>query len=485
MKILFATSEMAPLIKTGGLADVSGSLPAALRKTGADVRVLLPAYPAVLQALDPTSLSTAGQLPAYARMPAARLLSAVGPQGLPLLLLDSPMLFERQGNPYLGPDGRDWPDNDLRFGLLSWAAARLSQPGSPLAWHPDVLHVNDWQTGLAPVYLVHDKSPRASTVITVHNLAYQGNFSADSALRLGLPAAGFTVDGAEFYGQLSFLKGALATADAITTVSPSYAREICAPALGFGLDGLLRKRGPALSGILNGIDTDDWNPATDQRLPARFDAKRLAQRALNKRAIQTTFGLTQDADRMLFGMITRLVEQKGVDLVADVVGRLLGLPAQLVILGTGDRQIERRLQDLAQQHPGAFAVKLGFDENLAHTIEGGVDAFLMPSRFEPCGMNQMYSQRYGALPVVCRTGGLADSVIDAQLDGVRQDQATGFAFAPPSQTAMWQGIQHAYRTYLDEKTWRAMQRAAMARDFSWEASAQRYLEVYRRIGAPL
>ena len=484
MKILFATSEMAPLIKTGGLADVSGSLPLALRKAGADVRVLLPAYPGVLQALGPDALPVVGHVPARARLPAARLLGATGPGGVPLLLVDCPILFERPGNPYLGPDGRDWADNDLRFGLLSWVAARLAGPASPLAWRPEVLHVNDWQTGLAPVYLAHEGSERASTVITIHNLAYQGNFGPDSVARLGLPAGAFAMDSAEFFGHLSFLKGALATADAITTVSPSYAREICAPALGFGLDGLLRKRAQALTGILNGIDTEQWNPATDTLLPGRFDAKHLVLRLRNKRAVQTGFGLIQDDDRMLFGMVTRLVEQKGVDLVAEVAERLVGLPAQLVILGTGDRQLERRLLDLAERHQGALAVRIGFDESLAHLIEAGVDAFLMPSRFEPCGMNQMYSQRYGALPIVCRTGGLADSVIDAQIDEVAQGKASGFAFSPASAPSLWHTVQHAYRVYLERSTWQSMQITAMARDFSWDASAQQYLAVYRRIGAP-
>lgn len=488
MKVLFATPELAPLVKTGGLGDVAGSLPPALAALGAEVRVLLPAYPEVLRALRlgperAAQRAVLANLPAFAGMPAAQLLAAPGAGGTELLLLHCPMLYDRAGGPYQGPDSRDWPDNDIRFGLLSRVAAQLGGPGSPIDWRPDVVHANDWQTALAPVHLAYSGAARAASVMTVHNLSYQGIFAPETLGRLGLPPQSFVIDGVEYYGQLSFLKGGLACADAITTVSPTYAREICTPELGFGLDGLLRARAQVLVGILNGVDVDYWNPATDPLIAQRYDARSLSAKIVNKRALQERLGLTPNDKTLLVGMVTRLVEQKGVDLVADVASALMALPAQLVIQGTGDPGLQARLFEIARRTPEQMAVRTIFDETLAHAIEAGADLFLMPSRFEPCGMNQMYSQRYGTLPLVSRTGGLADSVTDATPQSIAAGTATGFSFTPPTAPALLAAVRRAHALFADPQAWHAVQRTAMARDVSWRGSAARYLELYRRVTA--
>jgi len=488
LKVLFVTSEFAPLIKTGGLADVSGSLPLALQALGVDVRVLLPAYPAVLRALavdwgDARWLTPVASVAAVGAMPSANLLLARSPQGLDLLLVDCPSLFDRPGNPYLGPDGKDWPDNDLRFGLLSQVAALLGSPACPLPWRPDLVHSNDWQAALAPVYqrhLSYGPGPRAASVVTIHNLAYQGLFPPTALARLGLPAPSFSMDGVEFFGQLSFLKGGLACADAITTVSPTYAREICSEPLGFGLQGLLSARAGVLTGILNGVDTAYWDPARDPLIARRYDARTLEDKRANKRALQAALGLAAEDDTPVLGVVSRLVEQKGIDLIAQVMAAVVDAPAQFAIQGTGERAIEARLLELAAAHPRRVGVRIAFDERLAHLIEAGADVFLMPSRFEPCGMNQMYSQRYGTLPIVCRTGGLADSVVDCTPQTAAAGTATGFSFEPASASALAGAIGRALELYRQPQSWAALQRSAMASDVSWKASAAQYVRVYER-----
>ena len=481
-KVVFATPELAPLIKTGGLADVAGSLPGALSGQGIDVQVLLPAYPSVLRALaiDPSSVSSVAIVAARGQMPEARLLAARSAQGVALLLVHCPSLFDRPGNPYLGPNGKDWPDNDLRFGLFSRIAALLGTEKSPLAWRPDVVHCNDWQAALAPVYLVYGSGQRAASIVTVHNLAYQGIFGAESVARLGLPPESFSVDGTEYYGKLSFLKGGLACADAITTVSPTYAHEICTEALGFGLQGLLSRRANILTGILNGVDTAYWDPATDPMIVQRYDVHTLANKRTNKRALQLAMGLAMEDAMPVLGVVSRLVEQKGIDLIADIVGQIVALPAQIAVQGLGDRAIEERLLALSRRYPRQLAVRVAFDEALAHMIEAGSDLFLMPSRFEPCGMNQMYSQRYGTIPIVSRTGGLADSVTDCSPATLAAGTATGFVFAEPSAPVLFDTVIRAIEAYRSDVTWLGLQRNAMARDFGWDASAAQYIEVYRR-----
>jgi len=474
LAILFATAEMAPWVKTGGLGDVAAALPAALHRAKHDVRVLLPAYPAMRQAFP--QATRLAELPALApALPAARLLSAEA-DGLPLILLDCPALFDRPGNPYLDPLGHDWADNGIRFGLLSRVAARLGQAESPLDWRPDVVHLNDWQTALAPAWL-HDTGGAAS-IVTVHNIAFQGNFSASHLSALGLPEHAWRFDGVEFHGQLSFLKAGLQLATLISTVSPTYAREIQDEAFGYGLAPLLRHRADALRGILNGVDNELWNPSSDPALVAPYAANRLTAKRENKRALQSEMGLDAAVDRPLFAIISRLTEQKGLDLVLTLGEGITHLPAQLAILGSGDKVMEAGFSALAASHPGQIAFKLGFDEALAHRIEAGADCFLMPSRFEPCGLNQMYSLRYGTPPIVRATGGLADTVVDVSAATLADKTANGFVIDEASPHALWLALERASRCWHDRRLWQTIQQNGMRRDFSWAHAANQYIALY-------
>ena len=450
------------MTKTGGLGDVSEALPAALRAAGVDAMILLPGYPPVLEhvagAREAAKLTLLGF--------ECRLLRAD-----PFIVLDCPSLYARDGGPYQTHDGRDWDDNALRFGVFSRAAARLSGGRTPLDWQQQIVHCHDWPAGLAPVYL-RDEPGRAASVMTIHNLSFQGNHDAALLARLELPPSVFTPEGVEFYGRLSFLKGGIACADAVTTVSSTYAHEIQTPELGCGLDGLLRRRGGTLSGILNGIDTRAWDPATDTHIAQRYDARSLERKAANKTALQRRMNLTLDAGVPLIGAVTRLTHQKGIDLVAAAADELVALPAQIAIVGRGERALEDAIMALAARHPGRIAAQVAFDENLAHAIEAGADMFLMPSRFEPCGLNQMYSQRYGTLPVVRATGGLIDTV---------EDGVTGFRFEKADPAALVAAVERALVTYADPARWVKMQRAAMERDFSWLAAARRYADLYLQL----
>ena len=475
LSILFATSEMAPWVKTGGLGDVAAALPAALLKANCDVRVLLPAYPALKQAFpEATTLAVLPQLaPA---LPASRLLLAEA-NGLPLLLLDCPELYDRPGNPYLDVQGHDWPDNAIRFGLLSRVAALLGQSASPLDWRPDVIHVNDWQTALAPAWLHYEGG--AASVVTVHNIAFQGCYERSLLAGLGLPDHAWRFDGVEYHDQLSFLKAGLQLATQISTVSPTYAREIQDELFGYALAPLLRHRSSHLRGILNGVDTDIWNPSNDPALPHAYAANRLATKRLNKTALQAEMGLEQVADRPLFGVISRLTEQKGLDLLLTIAEGIPHLPAQLVLLGSGDKLMEAGFKALAERFPGQIAVKLGFDEGLAHRIEAGADSFLMPSRFEPCGLNQMYSLRYGTPPVVRATGGLADTVIDVSEASLADKSANGFVLQEATPHALWLVMERVCQTWQDKRLWQRIQQNGMRRDFSWEHAAHDYINLYR------
>ena len=479
LKVLFAVSEIAPWVKTGGLGDVAGALPRALASAGCEVRVLVPAYPAMTAAFGARRLLARIDSPG-GRLPAATLWEAVLPDGPTLLLLDSPECFSRDGNPYLDAAGRAWSDNALRFGLLSRVAAMLSAPASPIGWSAQLLHCNDWQTALAPAYLryLHDGEV-AATMVTIHNLAFQGLFDAGERAPLGLPERAFAMDGVEFHGRLSFLKGGLQCCDVITTVSPTYASEILGPEYGCGLDGLLRYRAERVSGILNGIDTEVWDSASDPALAAPCDVDSLDAKATNKRALQQQLGLDPDPRRMLFGVVSRLTEQKGLDLLLKLGDTLCEEGAQLALLGSGDREMERAARELAARQPGRCAAVIGFDEALAHRIEAGADAFVMPSRFEPCGLNQMYSLRYGTPPVVRRTGGLADTVVDATPQALADGVANGFVFEEASADALHAALRRALAAFGDPRTWRALQRAGMERDFSWSGAARRYLDAYR------
>jgi starch synthase len=444
MRILFVTPECAPFAKAGGLGDVSAALPAALRRLGLDVGVLLPGYPGVPQGKELARFEELGLQ--------CRVLESDG-----LLVLDCPALYAREGGPYQDADGRDWPDNPLRFALLSKIAARL--PGF------DLLHCNDWPTGLAPLFT------DAPTLLTVHNLAFQGNFDRSWLARLGLPEELFSVEKLEFHGRLSFLKGGLVHAGAITTVSPTYALEIQSPGLGCGLDGLIRQRRDALTGILNGIDTEVWDPARDPYLAQCYDSSSMEGKGSNKKALQRRMNLAI-SDEPLIGFVGRLTHQKGVDLIAAALPEIAALPAQVALLGTGERELEGALVAAAARHPGRVAVRVGFDEPLAHLVEAGADIFLMPSRFEPCGLNQMYSQRYGTPPVARATGGLADTIIDGQ---------TGFLFERAESAALAAALRRAVTAWRAPRRWREIQRAGMQRDFSWAAAARRYADLYARL----
>jgi starch synthase len=480
-RVLFVTPECAPLAKAGGLGDVSAALPAALRELGVDVRVLLPGYPGVLAAAE--GARELARISAFEPALGARLLEAALPGGVPLIVLDSPGLFARSGGPYQGDSGEDWPDNALRFGMLSKAAALVGGGACGLDWRPDVVHCNDWPAGLAAAYLHFSAPPRAASVMTVHNAAFQGNFDPAWLARLSLPPASFALDGLEFHGSVSFLKAGLFYADALTTVSPTYAREIRTQAQGFGMDGLLRLRGESLSGILNGIDAGTWNPASDPLIAAPYAADTLELKSANKAALQRRLGLAVDGAVPLLGVVSRLTHQKGIDLVLEAAPRLLALPAQLAVLGAGARALEEACRALARRHPGSVAVAVGFDEGLAHLIEAGADLFLMPSRFEPCGMNQMYSQRYGTPPVARATGGLVDTVVDCDAAALADGSATGFVFGEATSSALLGAVERAVALYRDPRGWRLLQRNGMKRDFGWSGAARQYARIYARVAA--
>lgn len=483
MRVLFVTSEVAPIIKTGGLADVSAALPAALLEMGVDIRVLLPGYPQVLKALP--ALQHVADFDALALsegtlFPPSQLLFAALPGGVPLYVLDCPEMYLRGGGIYLDEQGEDWADNAQRFGLFSKIAALLGSEANPLAWKPQVVHCNDWQSGLTPAYLHYAQDP-APCVMTVHNLAFQGIFPSALMPGLGLPWDCFKPDGVEFYGDLSFMKAGLFFAEHITTVSPSYALEIQTDELGFGLQGLLKHRRKSLTGILNGIDMAEWNPAADACLKHAYDAEDLSGKAANKRELQISLGLQTDADIPLIGLVSRFAHQKGVDLVLEVAQELIALPAQLVFLGSGDAEMQRAALALAHQHSGKIAAYIGFDESLSHLIEAGADIFLMPSRFEPCGLNQMYSQRYGTPPVVHATGGLIDTVVDCSANTLAQGTASGFVFDSMDAASFLAVVRRAVKLYGDQKSWRALQQICMRKDFSWSQSAKAYLQIYTNL----
>jgi starch synthase len=386
------------------------------------------------------------------------------------LLLDCPPLYDRPGGPYQDADGADWTDNPLRFAMLARTAALLGSAASPLEWRPEIVHCNDWPTALAPVYM-HFERGHAGSVLTVHNLAFQGLFDAGLLDRLELPRATFAVEGLEFYGKLSFLKGGLVYSDAITTVSPTYAREIQTEEFGCGLDGVLRDRRTAVRGIVNGIDIDVWNPANDPHLAERYSWSALEKKTVNKRALQKRLNLREDANAPLLGAVCRFTHQKGIDLIAAAADEITALGAQICVLGRGQRELEAAFANLAARHPGSVAAAIGFNEELAHLIEAGADMFLMPSRFEPCGLNQMYSQRYGTPPIARATGGLADTIADGE---------TGFLFEPAESAALVAAVKRALEAYGDPRRWRELQRRGMTRDFSWAGPARQYADLYAR-----
>ena len=481
LTVLSVASEMFPLIKTGGLADVTGALPAALAGENIAVRTLIPGYPAVLDALEKARpVHTVPDLfGAGARVLAGQV------SGLDVLILDAPHLYTRTGNPYLGPDGRDWPDNAVRFAALARVAAAIGG-GALAGYQPDIVHAHDWQAGLTPAYLHYQDGPRPGTripgtVMTVHNLAFPGKAPAGLLRHLGLPPAAYAADGVEFHNTISFLKAGLWYADRITTVSPTYAEEILTPEAGMGFDGLLRHRAGVVSGILNGIDTTVWNPAADPLIAAPFDRATLDRRTANKTALQARMGLTQDAAAPLFGVVSRLTGQKGMDVLLSCLPVLRALGAQLALLGSGDPGLEAAFRAHAAADPERIGCVIGYDEALAHQIQAGVDALLVPSRFEPCGLTQLCALRYGAVPVVARVGGLADTVIDANPAALAARAATGVQFLPAE--ALDQALRRTVALYRDPAAWRMLQENGMAADVSWREPAQRYAALYRALVA--
>ena len=475
LKVLAVASEVFPLVKTGGLADVVGALPGGARPHGVAVTTLVPGYPAVLTALE--NRDGGSQVRGSVRRRGARC-SRAKPKGSISSSSMRRISIDRPGNPYLGPDGKDWPDNAQRFAAFARAAAEIGRGAVP-AFVPDIIHAHDWQAALAPAYLRFGPACAAKSVITVHNLAFQGRFPATIFTSLGLPAAAFAIDGVEYYGGVGYLKAGLQYADAITTVSPTYAREICTPEDGMGLDGLLRVRQQRAAAASSTASTRTvWNPATDSHVASTYDVKRLARRAANKRAVERRFGF-EGATTSLYCIVSRLTGQKGMDLVAQTIDALVGSGARLALLGSAMRQMEASFTAAAKRHAGRVGAVIGYDEALSHLLQAGSDAILIPSRFEPCGLTQLYGLRYGCVPVVSRVGGLADTIIDANDAGMAAGVATGVQFAPTDAPSYVDALGRTAALFRDQRRWREMQRCGMQADVSWQRSAVRYAALFR------
>jgi starch synthase len=476
LSVLSVASELYPLVKTGGLADVAGALPLALAEQGIAVRSLLPGYPRVLRALD--RAEPVLELGPMFGGPARLLAATAG--GLDLLVLDAPHLYDRDGGPYSDAAGTDWPDNPQRFAALAQVAARLGQGALP-AFIPDVIHAHDWQAGLLPAYVHYWEGRKPGTVFTVHNLAFQGQCDATLLHELALPDHAYSIHGVEYYGAIGFLKAGLKLADRVTTVSPTYAAEIRTREGGMGLDGLLRDRGADLSGILNGIDTAVWNPAADPHLPGPFTGETLHARDASRRALRARLGLHDARDAPLLGIVSRLSWQKGMDAVLDALPALVEHGMQLAVLGTGDRALEEGFARAAVDYPGRIGLHLGYNEGLAHLIQGGSDALLVPSRFEPCGLTQLCALRYGSLPVVARVGGLADTVIDANEMALAGGVGTGIQFSGANRDAVEAALGRLAALWRDRQAWDKVQRNGMECDVSWARPARHYAALYRAV----
>ena len=475
IEVLSVASEVYPLIKTGGLADVAGALPGALGGRGVTMRTLVPGYPAVMSKLGGGRVVR--EIDDLFGVPAKLIAARV--EGLDVIVIDAPVLYDRPGNPYVSPDGWDWPDNWKRFAALGWVAAELAH-GLVEGYHPQLLHCHDWQAGLAPAYIKFGPTSHIKTVMTIHNIAFKGFFGADIFGQLRLPPHAFEMGGVEFYGGISYLKSGMECADYVTTVSPNYADEIRTPEFGMGLEGLLNGRAETVVGILNGIDVEAWNPATDPALAQTYAANTIQARQANKLAVAEKFGL-DGADGPLFCVISRLTDQKGMDLLLQTVDGLVDLGARLAVLGSGDAALEDGFRAAWARHPGKVSIITGYNEQLSHLMQGGCDAILIPSRFEPCGLTQLYGLRYGCVPVVSRIGGLADTVIDANPAALAAEVATGVVFDAGSAHALYEAIRRTVRLYHDDKAWKKIQRRGMKSDVSWDTSAARYAELYANI----
>jgi starch synthase len=472
--VLFVASECAPFVKTGGLADVVSALPKALAPLGIDARVLLPRYAGLAPLMGAAEEVARLTDPVGGRV---RLLAARA-EGLSLLLLDAPHLYDRPGGPYLDAAGRDWSDNPARFAALCSVAATVAVDGAG-GWRPRVLHAHDWQGGLAHVYLRERGGGDVGAVTTIHNVAFQGLAPPQMLGPLHLPASAFTPEGFEYHGQISALKAGVFWADRVTTVSPTYARELARPEFGLGFEGILAARRARMSGILNGIDAEVWDPGADPALAATYGPATLDRRAANRAALAERLGLDLAPAAPLFCVISRLTRQKGLDLLLAALPRLLARGAGLAVLGSGEGDLEAGFRAAARAEPGRVGVHLGYDEALAHLMQGGADAILIPSRFEPCGLTQLYGLRYGCVPVVAATGGLADTVIDANDAGLVAGAATGVCFSPVAAPALADAIDRACDLHADRPAWQALMRRGMAHPVGWERSARAYADLYR------
>lgn len=475
MNVLFVASECAPFVKTGGLADVVGAVPKALAELGAKVRILLPGYPALAEQMrNGTVLLAEDELFGGP----ARLIS-VQAEGLDLLLLDAPHLYDRPGGIYLDANGQDWNDNHVRFGALCVVASMIGLQGVD-GWRPEIVHCHDWQAGLVPVLIrKENRSDAPRCVTTIHNIAFQGVFHHSVRELFAIPDHLFTHEGAEYYGHLGFLKAGLAFSDRITTVSPTYARELMTREFGLGMEGLLNARRNDLSGIINGIDLEIWNPATDPLLPARYSVRNRTNKAKCKAALEQRFGLQADPASPLFCVISRLTEQKGLDLLLHALPHLIYHGGRLALLGSGAPHLENGFRWAEREYPGKVGVVIGYDEKLSHLMQGGSDAILVPSRFEPCGLTQLYGLRYGTLPVVAHTGGLADTVIDANDRNLKNKTATGFQFSPVNLEQLKNAIGRTCELYAKPRSWKSLMGNAMRYPVGWQQSAPEYLALYQ------
>ncbi len=476
LRVLSIASEVFPLVKTGGLADVVGALPLALLREGVEMRVLVPGYPAVMAKLG--SAETARAYPEFFGGPARVLSAKVG--ALDLFVLDAPHLYDRPGNIYLDPRGLDWPDNAQRFAALSRIGADIAKGALP-GYDADVVHAHDWQAALAAAYLVYDGGPRPGTIVTIHNLAFQGYFPYYMLASLGLPAHAMHIDGVEYFGGIGFLKGGIRLADRITTVSPTYAREMMTPEFGMALDGLLRSRADVVEGIVNGIDDDVWNPDKDPTLAQTYSSLRIDKRNGNRLALQRKLGLAPNPKAPIFGVISRLTSQKGLDLLLSALPRVIEAGGQVVVLGSGEQLLEDGFSAAAAAHPGAVGCMLGYDESFAHLIQAGSDFLVVPSRFEPCGLTQLCALRYGAPPIVSHVGGLADTVIDANIASLTAGVATGLQFFPPTVTELEHALSRAFALFADAPAMRRVRLNGMRADVSWRIPAKRYASLYRAL----
>jgi len=475
LRVLFVTSESYPLVKTGGLGDVCYALPNALRQLDVDVRLLLPGYSAVLERLSLVEVHDSINI--YPLLEPIRLLVGIMPgEVTPVYVIDCPSLYQRDGGPYQDITGKDWEDNAVRFGVLSKVAALFGE--HKFLFKPQIIHCNDWQTAITPALLAFSKQAHAKTIMSVHNMAYQGIFGPETVARIGLPPESFNMFGLEFYGKVSFLKAGLYYANQITTVSPNYAKDIQTKTYGCGLDILLTERQQQLTGILNGIDLEVWNPDTDAYLNRNYNIRNLPAKVRNTQVLRTKLNLENSKQMPLIGMITRLTEQKGMDLVIPIIPLLIKAGVQIAILGSGDKTLENHLQRLAAIYPKQMSVTIGYDEELSHQIEAGANIFLMPSKFEPCGLNQMYSMSYGTIPIVRRTGGLADTVINATPENIKNNLATGFVFERSNSNELLYCVQQAVKMFHNKAVWKQLQITGMTRDFSWQKSAKQYISLY-------